>query len=67
MNNPYSLTIYHRTAYYASMDKIVKVDLDNEEAPVDLRLNTPRVSALAVYDPSLRNGKSSYIFEVCSI
>ena len=57
INDPFSLTIYHKTAYYASSTKIVRVDLAEGGTGEDLRTDTPHVSALQVYDPTLRNGQ----------
>ncbi|KAL8579462.1 hypothetical protein ACOMHN_026827 [Nucella lapillus] len=59
ISDPFSLTIYHKTAYYASSTKIMRVDLRGEGTVEDLRTDTPHVSALQVYDPTLRSGANS--------
>ncbi|XP_076445601.1 prolow-density lipoprotein receptor-related protein 1-like [Babylonia areolata] len=56
ISDPFSLTIHHKTAYYASSSKIVRVDLGGKGSVEDLRTDTPHVSALQVYDPTLRSG-----------
>ena len=56
-SDPFSITIYHKVAYYSSSTKIMRVDLQGKKPVKDLRTDTPHVSALQVYDPSLRNGE----------
>ncbi|XP_076471456.1 low-density lipoprotein receptor-related protein 1B-like isoform X2 [Babylonia areolata] len=56
ISDPFSLTIHRKMAYYASSSKIMRVDLRGKGSVEDLRTVTPHVSALQVYDPSLRSG-----------